>query len=131
YPTQPAQRQADPKAVAWAQRNPWFGQDEPMTLTAFSIHKTMVEDEGIDPQSEEYYQELDKRMRANFPQRFKAKASNEEEAPRQPQARQQRPGVAAQRGAAPAGGTTNGKKTIKLTPSQVAIARKLNVPLAE
>jgi len=105
----------DPKAEEWASRNTWFGNDSAMTFAAFGIHKEIVE-EGIDPTSDAYYQEVDKRLKDNFPHKF----SEEQAAPVQQVA-------ASSRGA-------SGKKSsrkIKLTPSQVAIAKRLNVPLEE
>ena len=105
----------DPKAEAWAEKNEWFGDDQAMTFAAFGIHKELVE-EGVDPTSDSYYSEVDKRMAENFPHKF----SNEQSAPVQQVA-------ASSRGA-------SGKKSsrkIKLTPSQVAIAKRLNVPLEE
>ena len=105
----------DPKAEAWAEKNEWFGDDQAMTFAAFGIHKELVE-EGVDPTSDSYYSEVDKRMAENFPHKF----SNEQPAPVQQVA-------ASSRGA-------SGKKSsrkIKLTPSQVAIAKRLNVPLEE
>lgn len=106
--------QPDPKARAWAGRNEWFGQDEPMTLTAFSIHKRLVETEYFDPNSDEYYEELDRRMRSEFPHKFgEAKPSNSNS--RSPVAPASR-----------SSGKVQSKK-IKLTPSQVAIADKLGV----
>jgi hypothetical protein len=105
----------DPKAEAWAEKNEWFGDDQAMTFAAFGIHKELVE-EGVDPTSDKYYSEVDKRMAENFPHKF----SNEQSAPVQQVA-------ASSRGA-------SGKKSsrkIKLTPSQVAIAKRLNVPLEE
>ena len=105
----------DPKAEAWAEKNTWFGDDQAMTFAAFGIHKELVE-EGVDPTSDNYYSQVDKRMAENFPHKF----SNEQPAPVQQVA-------ASSRGA-------SGKKSsrkIKLTPSQVAIAKRLNVPLEE
>jgi len=105
----------DPKAEEWAKQNTWFGDDQAMTFAAFGIHKELVEG-GIDPTSDTYYNEVDKRMAENFPHKF----SNEQAAPVQQVA-------ASSRGA-------SGKKSsrkIKLTPSQVAIAKRLNVPLEE
>ena len=105
----------DPKAEAWAERNKWFGDDQAMTFAAFGIHKELVE-EGVDPTTDNYYAEVDKRLAENFPHKF----SNEQAAPVQQVA-------ASSRGA-------SGKKVsrkIKLTPSQVAIAKRLNVPLEE
>jgi len=105
----------DPKAEQWAEKNTWFGDDQAMTFAAFGIHKELVE-EGIDPTSDNYYVQVDNRMAENFPHKF----SNEQPAPVQQVA-------ASSRGA-------SGKKTsrkIKLTPSQVAIAKRLNVPLED
>ena len=112
-PQQPQQQPAprDPKADAWAARNEWFGTDEPMTLTAFSIHKTMVEVEGWDATSDEYYAEVDKRMRQEFPHKFGLVP------------RQSGPVVAS----ANRGGQKKGKQKIQLTKSEVAIADKLGV----
>ena len=104
----------DPKAVEWAENNKWFGEDEPMTLTSFSIHRKLME-EGFDPQSDSYYNEVDKRMKDTFPHKFEKQVS-----PTQAVA-------SANRGAQPA----RRKGTVRLTPSQVAIAKKLGVPLSE
>ena len=104
----------DPKAVDWAEKNKWFGEDEPMTLTSFSIHRKLME-EGFDPQSDSYYNEVDKRMKDTFPHKFEKQVS-----PTQAVA-------SANRGAQPA----RRKGTVRLTPSQVAIAKKLGVPLSE
>lgn len=113
---QPQQaRRPDPKAEQWAERNEWFGQDEAMTITAFAIHKNLVENEGYDPQGDDYYQELDRRIRGEFPHKFGQKGGNT--------SGRSGPAVAgAQRG-----GTRGGKQSIKLSPSQVAIARKLGI----
>jgi|TARA_Y200000002_G_scaffold381346_1_gene395173 myosin heavy subunit len=105
----------DPKAEEWAKQNTWFGDDQAMTFAAFGIHKELVEG-GIDPTSDAYYTEVDKRMADTFPHKF----SNEQSAPVQQVA-------ASSRGA---GGKKSSRK-IKLTPSQVAIAKRLNVPLEE
>ncbi len=104
--------QPDPKARSWAERNSWFGENEPMTLTAFSIHKNLVENEYFDPSSDEYYQELDKRIREEFPHKFQQDNRSSARAP-----------VA---GATRSSGKPSNKK-IKLSPSQVAIADKLGV----
>ena len=104
--------QPDPKARSWAERNSWFGENEPMTLTAFSIHKSLVENEYFDPSSDEYYQELDKRIREEFPHKFQQDSRSPARAP-----------VA---GATRSSGKPSNKK-IKLSPSQVAIADKLGV----
>src|SRR5210317_1154835 len=108
----------DPKAQQWASKNTWFGQDEAMTYTAFSLHKRLVEDEGYDPQSDEYYSEIDKRIRLEFPQKFGKVDQQTTAKPTQVVA-------SASRNSKP------GRKTVKLTPSQVAIAKKLGVPLEE
>lgn len=115
-PQQQAPAQPDPKAAAWAERNDWFGSDEPMTLTAFSIHKQLIESEGYDPTSDDYYQELDRRIRRDFPHKF-----GEE----QPPVKNGRSGPAV--AGANRGGQRGSQKTIKLTQSQVAIARKLGI----
>ena len=111
----------DPKAEAWAARNSWFGNDTAMTYTAFDMHKTLVEKEGYDPQSDEYYEEIDKRLRVEFPQKFDKVADNttERAKPAQTVASARRPA------------NTGRRKTVKLTPSQVAIAKRLGVPLEE
>jgi hypothetical protein len=103
----------DPKAEDWASKNTWFGEDEPMTLTSFSIHRKLME-EGFDPQSDSYYNEIDKRMRDTFPHKFEQQVS-----PTQTVASANR------------GGPVRRKGTVRLTPSQVAIAKKLGVPLSE
>ena len=108
-------RSPDPKAEAWAKENSWFGTDQAMTFAAFGIHKELVES-GIDPVSDNYYVEVNKRMRENFPHKF----SQEESAPVQQVA-------ASSRGAR----GKKGVRKIKLTPSQVAIAKRLNVPIEE
>jgi len=114
---QPRQQPApppDPKATAWADKNEWFGQDEPMTLTSFSIHRKLME-EGFDASSDMYYSEVDKRMRETFPHKFEKQVS-----PTQSVASANRGAPVARR-----------KGSVRLTPSQVAIAKKLGVPLSE
>jgi len=108
----------DPKAQDWAQKNTWFGQDEAMTYTAFSLHKKLVEDEGYDPQSDEYYSEIDKRIRLEFPQKFGTVSQKTTSKPTQVVASASR-------------SSKSGRKSVRLTPSQVAIANKLGVPLEE
>ena len=109
----------DPKAEAWSEKNSWFGKDNAMTYTAFDLHKTLTEVEGYDPSSDEYYAEIDKRIRLEFPHKF---ANNNDTAettkPVQTVASAKR-------------STKTGRKTVRLTPSQVAIAKKLGVPLEE
>lgn len=115
---QPAPVQPDPKAQAWAEKNKWFGEDRVMTTGAFAIHQSLIEEEGFDPQSDEYYTELDRRMRKEFPHKFAAKKSGGGS-------------TVASAGASASRSTKPGRRTVKLTPSQVAIAKKLNVPLEE
>jgi hypothetical protein len=103
----------DPKAEVWASKNTWFGEDEPMTLTSFSIHRKLME-EGFDPQSDSYYNEIDKRMKDTFPHKFEQSST-----PTQTVASANR------------GGPNRRKGTVRLTPSQVAISKKLGVPLSE
>ena len=114
-PQQPA-RKPSPKAEAWASKNDWFGQDEAMTYAAFGIHKKLIEEEGFDPNSDEYYTELDRRVQTEFPHKFNGGSKR----PAQTVASVSR--------------TTTGRsssKKVRLTPSQVAIAKKLGVPLEE
>ena len=119
-PTQPANQMPtqDPKAEGWASKNSWFGQDRAMTFTAFEIHKDLVEKEGYDPQSDEYYKEVDKRIRVDFPHKFGRTDTKQSTEPVQTVA-------SASRSVKP------GRKIVKLTSSQVAIAKKLGVPLEE
>jgi hypothetical protein len=110
---------ADPKAESWAARHDWFGQDEVMTYAAFGVHRRLIEDEGFDPQSDEYYAELDKRMIDEFPHKLGKKSPSN--------------GGSKKVASAEASASRNrsGRKTVRLTPSQVAIAKRLNVPLEE
>ena len=108
----------DPKAEAWASKNPWFGTDRAMTYTAFEIHKDLTEKEGFDPSSDEYYAEVDKRIKVDFPHKFGNTSEKQSTKPVQTVA-------SAQRSVKP------GRKTVRLTSSQVAIAKKLGVPLEE
>ena len=108
----------DPKAEQWAAKNSWFGSDKAMTYTAFEIHKDLTEKEGFDPHSNEYYEEVDKRMRVDFPHKF----GNTED----------KPTTKTVQSVASAKRTTKtGRKQVRLTSSQVAIAKKLGVPLEE
>jgi len=111
----------DVKAETWASKNTWFGNDSAMTYTAFDIHKKLVEEEGYDPKSDEYYVEVDKRIRLDFPHKFDKVESNTTERAKPAQ------NVASARRQAP----TGRKKTVRLTPSQVAIAKRLGVPLED
>jgi murein DD-endopeptidase MepM/ murein hydrolase activator NlpD len=108
----------DPKAEAWAAKNSWFGRDRAMTYTAFEIHKDLTEKEGFDPSSDEYYAEVDKRIKVDFPHKFGNTNDKQTTAPVQTVA-------SASRSVKP------GRKTVRLTSSQVAIAKKLGVPLEE
>jgi hypothetical protein len=108
----------DPKAEQWASKNSWFGTDRAMTYTAFEIHKDLTEKEGFDPSSDEYYAEVDKRIRVDFPHKFGTTENKQTAAPVQTVA-------SANRSVKP------GRKTVRLTPSQVAIAKKLGVPLED
>ena len=109
---------SDPKAESWAAKNSWFGQDRAMTYTAFEIHKDLVDKEGFDPNSDEYYAEVDKRIRVDFPHKFAKTETKQTAEPVQTV-------DSAKRSVKP------GRKTVKLTSSQVAIAKKLGVPLEE
>lgn len=112
-----------PKAEDWASRNQWFGQDRVMTYAAWGIHQTLVENEGFDPNSDDYYTELDRRIREEFPKRFA------DENPQQvSRAQRSAPAVAP---ATRSSGINSARRTVRLSPSQVAIAKKLNVPLEE
>ena len=119
-PQQPSSQvpPADAQAEAWAGRNTWFGQDRAMTFTAFEIHKDLVDKEGFDPKSNEYYAEVDKRIRVDFPHKFGTSDNKYTTEPVQTVA-------SAKRSVKP------GRKTVRLTSSQVAIAKKLGVPLEE
>ena len=115
-PQQPIQQEPDPKAKAWAEKNTWFGENEEMTYLALGLDKKLVQ-EGFDLGSDEYYSELDKRIRTRFPEEFKQETSGVNRV-------------------APADSTasrsnTKGRRTVKLSPSQVAMAKRLNVPLEE
>ena len=116
-PTQQPPR--DPKAEAWAEKNEWFGKDNAMTYTAFDLHRKLTEEEGMDPQSDEYYSEVDKRIRLEFPHKFGNKGVEK------PISRPTQNVASATRS------TKTGRKQVRLTPSQVAIAKKLGVPLEE
>jgi len=110
--------QADPMAEDWAAKNSWFGTDRAMTFTAFEIHKDLVEKEGFDPKSQEYYEEIDRRIRVDFGHKF---GNNETK----------QPSRAVQSVASATRSSKPGRKQVRLTSSQVAIAKKLGVPLEE
>ena len=109
--------QPDPKAQSWAEKNEWFGKDEAMTYTAFAVHRKLVEQQGYDPKSDEYYEEIDRQIQEQFPHKFEAEKSKK----------------TVDQTVAPAvkSISKHGKRTVRLTPSQVAIAKKLGVPLEE
>ena len=114
----PQQAAPDPKAEEWAEKNPWFGQDSAMTYTAFDLHEKLTKEEGFDPNTDDYYAEVDKRMRLDFPHKFGNTETKESTKPTQTVA-------SATRSVKP------GRQTERLTSSQVAIAKKLGVPLEE
>jgi hypothetical protein len=116
---QQQQPQPDPRAQSWAEKNDWFGQDKVMTASAFAIHQQLVEEEGFDPQTDEYYTEVDKRIRSEFPHKFQtAKKSGGGS-------------QVASAGNSASRSNKQGRRSVKLTHSQVAIAKKLGVPLEE
>ena len=117
---QQPQARPDPKAEDWAKKNTWFGSDQTMTYAAFGLHKQLIEDEGFDATSDEYYTELDNRIRSEFPHKF-AEAPKKSNSPRVASA-----GTTASKSSSP-----KGRRTVKLTASQIAIAKRLNVPLEE
>jgi len=117
YPTQQTPP-PDPKAEDWAEKNEWFGKDNAMTYTAFDLHRKLTEEEGFDPKSDSYYEEIDKRIRLEFPQKFGNTVEKTISKPTQNVASATR-------------SSKTGRKSVKLTPSQVAIAKKLRVPLEE
>ncbi|NBR22423.1 MAG: hypothetical protein EBU08_01245 [Micrococcales bacterium] len=119
-PAQQAPR-VDPKAESWAEENPWFGQDTTMTYAAWGIDKQLREAEGFDGSSDEYYDELNRRIKAQFPQKFAA----------QPNRQQRQPVQAVAPAARSSGVNTNARRSVRLSPSQVAIAKKLGVPIEE
>jgi hypothetical protein len=110
----PKQAKPDARAEDWASRNDWFGSNEPMTLTAMYLHKQLTEVEGFDPTSDDYYAEIDNRMRVEFPHKFQAAKPKATGGPKV---------ASASRG----GGNGNGRREIKLSPSQVAISKKLGI----
>jgi hypothetical protein len=110
---------ADPRAQSWAGQNKWFGEDKIMTNVAFTIHQGLVEEEGFDPKSEEYYSEIDSRLRREFPHKFEATKKTGGSS------------QVASAGSSASRSTKQGRRSVKLTHSQVAIAKKLGVPLEE
>ena len=119
-PIQAPTPQADPEAESWAQKNEWFGQDEIMTLAAFNIHQKLIEEEGFDPSDTMYYDEIDKRIRTEFPHKFSGGGAVKSKAKMQ-------------QTVAPAGRSDSSgrKRQVRLTKSEVEMARRLNVPVQE
>ena len=117
-PYQPTVQAPDPRAEEWATKNDWFGKDNAMTYTAFDLHRKLTEEEGFDPQTDEYYAEIDKRIRLEFPHKFDKPVERTTSKPTQTVASATR-------------SPKTSRKSVKLTPSQVAIAKKLGVPLEE
>ena len=115
---------ADPKAEEWASKNEWFGEDDAMTFAAFGIHKTLVENEGFDTNNPDYYDEIDRRLREAFPHKFNGSARGETVTITEGRRPQQAVASAVR-------SSNSGRKTVRLSPSEVAIARKLGVPLDE
>jgi len=118
FPKQETPIIGSPKAEAWGEKNKWFGKDKPMTYTAFDIHRQLVDEEGYDAESDEYYAEIDKRIRLDFPHKFVKTEATESTKPTQVVASAKR-------------SVNTSRKTVRLTPSQVAVAKKLGVPLEE
>ena len=125
YQAQPVQQtqQVDPRVEDWAEKNPWYGQDVVMTHAAWGIHRQLVQVEGIDPSSDEYYDEIDKRIRDAFPQKFQDASGT--------QGRTNRVVQTVAPASRSSGINSSARRTVRLTPSQVAIAKKLGVPLEE
>jgi hypothetical protein len=119
-PVQKPKPRLDPKAEQWAEENTWYGQDMVMTMAAQGIHMELIQNEGIDPATDEYYDELNRRIRQTFPQKFQSSQSSRSPRPAQAVAPANR-----------SSGVNNARRTVRLTPSQVAIAKKLGVPLEE
>ena len=117
-PYQPTVQAPDPRAEDWATKNDWFGKDNAMTYTAFDLHRKLTEEEGFDPQTDEYYKEIDKRIRLEFPNKFDKPVEKTTSKPTQTVASATR-------------SPKTSRRSVKLTPSQVAIAKKLGVPLEE
>ena len=118
-PVQQQQQQPDPRAQDWATKNDWFGRDKVMTAAAFALHSQLTDDEGFDPSSDEYYTEVDRRIRAEFPHKFQTTKKSGGGS------------QVASAGNSASRSTKQGRRSVKLTHSQVAIAKKLGVPLEE
>ena len=120
-PNPPPSPPPDKRAVEWAEKNSWFGEDQLMTYAAYGVHQQLTEQEGFDPRSDEYYEEIDTRLKKEFPHRFKDSKIGENSSNLKP----------VQAVASANRSTKTGRRTVRLTPSQVAIAKKLGVPLEE
>ena len=120
---QPQSQEVDPRVEEWAEKNPWYGRDTAMTHAAWGIHRQLIQAEGFDPNSEAYYDELDNRLRQTFPQRLGGQ--------NQAQSNRAARSVQTVAPASRSSGINNARRTVKLTPSQVAIAKKLGVPIEE
>ena len=118
-PAQQSARRPDPKAEEWAKKNDWFGSDDVMTYAVFGLHNKLVSEEGFDPDSDEYYNEVDRRIRSEFPHKFETKKKSSG-------AQVASAGASASRSTA-----KTGRRSVKLSPSQIAMAKRLNVPLEE
>ena len=118
-PAQQPARRPDPKAEEWAKKNDWFGSDDVMTYAVFGLHNKLVSEEGFDPDSDEYYTEVDRRIRSEFPHKFETKKKSSG-------AQVASAGASASRSTA-----KTGRRSVKLSPSQIAMAKRLNVPLEE
>ena len=118
-PAQQSARRPDPKAEEWAKKNDWFGSDDVMTYAVFGLHNKLVSEEGFDPDSDEYYNEVDRRIRSEFPHKFETKKKSSG-------AQVASAGASASRST-----TKSGRRSVKLSPSQIAMAKRLNVPLEE
>ena len=123
---QPRRAAPDPRAEEWAESNPWFGQNTVMTHAVWGLHKDLIQKEGFDPTSNEYYDEIDRRMRTLFPQEFQI-----DEAPAQQTNRNSRPVQTVAPANRSSGINNSARRSVRLKPSQVAIAKKLGVPLEE
>ena len=120
-PSPPPQAPPDKRAIEWADKNSWFGEDQIMTYAAYGVHQQLTEQEGFDPRSDEYYEEIDLRLKKEFPHRFKESKIGDNSSNLKP----------VQAVASANRSTKVGRRTVRLTPSQVAISKKLGVPLEE
>ena len=117
-PQRQTEVRVDPKAQTWAEKNDWFGADKMLTAAAMALHSTLVEDEGFDPTSDEYYSEIDRRIRREFPNKFKTTQTAA-------------PARVASAASSASKAAVQVRRSVKLSASQVAMAKRLNVPLEE